>query len=279
MFAAALVVFREVLEAALIIGIVAAAARALPHRGRWIAGGLLAGIGGSLLVAASAGEIADFADGVGQELLNATVLGAAVLMLGWHNIWMSRHARELVTRTRAVIQDVGDGRRDLSAIALVIALAVLREGSETALFMWGIASQGASQGGMLLGGVAGLAGGVAVGWLLYAGLLRIPLRWFFSVTSVLVLLLAAGMASQMAGYLQQGGLLPTLGGAVWDSSALLSDHTGPGAVLHILVGYDARPNAMQLFFYLGTLCVIGLGMFLARQPATRTGPGMATQTR
>src|SRR4249920_1537526 len=87
--AAALIVFREVLEAALIIGIVLAASRGVPGRGTIAAGGILAGAIGAIVVAALAGKIADAMSGIGQEVLNAGILGAAVLMLGWHNVWMS----------------------------------------------------------------------------------------------------------------------------------------------------------------------------------------------
>ena len=120
----------------------------------------------------------------------------------------------------------------------------------------------------MLGGGLGLLAGVAIGWLLYAGLLRIPVRAFFSVTAVLVLLLAAGMASQMAVFLQQADLIGTLGKPLWDSSAWLSERSTIGQLLHILIGYDAHPNPMQMLFYLSCLAAICLGMVL-----TRASPG------
>jgi high-affinity Fe2+/Pb2+ permease len=95
MFATALIVFREVLEAALIIGIVLAACRGIPRRGLMVSGGITAGLAGAVVVATAAGTIAEAASGMGQEILNACILGAAVLMLGWHNVWMSRHGREI----------------------------------------------------------------------------------------------------------------------------------------------------------------------------------------
>ena len=95
MLGALVIVFREVLEAGLIIGIVLAATRGAPGRGRWVAAGVLAGVVGAGIIALFAGAIADAFEGSGQELLNAAVLGAAVLMLMWHNAWMARHGREL----------------------------------------------------------------------------------------------------------------------------------------------------------------------------------------
>src|SRR4051794_27666328 len=95
MLAAAIIVFREVLEAALIVGIVMAASRGAPGRGAWVAGGVAAGVVGALIVAACAGALSAAAAGIGQELFDAAILLAAVVMLGWHNIWMSRHGRDL----------------------------------------------------------------------------------------------------------------------------------------------------------------------------------------
>ncbi|OIQ83847.1 ferrous iron permease EfeU [mine drainage metagenome] len=271
MFGAAIIVFRETLEAALIIGIIAAATQQVPNRNRWLIAGLLAGLCGAGMVAATTGVIAEMASGLGQELLNAAILGIAVLMLAWHNIWMTAHGRELASRARAAGRDVSDGRSECSVLFAVIALAVLREGSETALFLYGIASGGGQDGHTtLVGGLLGLIAGMVAGWALYAGLLRIPLRWFFSATSLLVLLLAAGMASQLARYLIQADLIPSLTAPLWDSSALLPPDSALGTLLHGLTGYDARPSGMQLIFYAAAFCAITLGMLLTKHRTSKT---------
>lgn len=267
MFGTAVIVFREVLEAAIIIGIVAAATRDIPGRKRWLAAGLLAGLIGSGIVAASTDVIASFASGVGQELFNAIVLGIAVLMLAWHNIWMSSHGAELATHARSVGTNIREGRSECSILLVVVGLAVLREGSETVLFLYGIAaSDGASTASMLTGGLIGMLAGIAVGYTIYAGLLRIPMRWFFAATGALVLLLAAGMASTAARFLIQADLLPSLASPLWDSSAVLPENGLPGMLLHSLIGYDARPAGMQVIFYITVLAAIGLGMKWAGTP-------------
>lgn len=259
MLGAAIIVFREVLEAALIVGIVLAASTGAPRRGFWISTGLAGGVVGAGLVALFAAEIASAAAGIGQELLNAVILLLAVGMLGWHNIWMSRHGRELAATAREVGDAVISGARPLYVLAVVVGLAVLREGSETVLFLYGIAAGGGlGVGSLLVGGTLGLAGGVAVGAALYLGLLRIPTRRLFTVTSWMVLLLAAGMASQAAGYLVQADLLPPLGNAIWDTSAMLTEDSILGKALHTLIGYVSRPEGIQILFYLVTLCAIWL---------------------
>lgn len=262
MFAAALIVFRESLEAALIISIMAAATRGIPARARWIVGGLLAGLAGAALVASSMELISNLASGMGQELFNAGILTLAVAMLAWHNIWMSVHGREMATQAQSTARAITDGTRERSVIFIVVALAVLREGSETVLFLYSLATSSAD--GLrttVNGGLSGLAAGALVGGLLYAGLLRIPLRWFFSITGILVLLLAASMASQAARFLIQADVLPSLGAPLWDTSAVLSQTTALGTLLHGLMGYDAQPAGMQIVFYVGVLVLIGSGMW------------------
>ena len=261
MLGAAIIVFREVLEASLIVGIVAAATRSRPGRERWLAAGVTAGVAGSLLVAAFTGEIATLADGAGQELFNAVILGLAVLMLAWHNIWMSRHGREMAQEAQRLGADVAAGRRDMSALTLVVALAVTREGSETALFLYGLLAGGdGSKLALAAGGALGLGLGALAGYALYRGALRIPTRQLFAVTGSLILLLAAAMASQFARLLIQADLLPSLGSPLWDSSWLLTDRSPLGSLLHVLVGYEATPAGMQVLFYAATLAAITAGM-------------------
>src|SRR6185312_3287738 len=160
MFGTALIVFREVLEAALIVGIVSAATRGIPGRMRWICAGIAAGLVGSLAVAAGAGAISQLAEGMGQELFNASILGLAVAMLAWHNIWMSVHGREMAEDAKLVGNEIRSGTKALSVLMVVVAIAVLREGSETVLFLYGIALSGTSaRASMVFGGIVGLAGG------------------------------------------------------------------------------------------------------------------------
>jgi len=211
-------------------------------------------------------RIANLVSGMGQELFNAGVLTFAVGMLAWHNIWMSAHGRQMAAQVKDTARAINDGTRECSVIFLVIALAVLREGSETVLFLYSLATS--SEEGMrttITGGLTGLGAGALVGGLLYAGLLRIPLRWFFSITGIFVLLLAASMASQVARNLIQADLLPSLGAPLWDTSGFLSQSSAVGTLLHGLIGYDAQPAGMQLVFYVAALVSIASGMIWVAQ--------------
>ncbi len=265
MLASAIILFRESLEAALIITIILTATRGLRRRGLWVNLGMLAGIAGAFVIALFARQISAMAEGTGQELFNASVLLTACLMLGWHSVWMSGHGRQLSAQANQVGKAISEGERHMSTLAIVVGLAVLREGSEVVLFVSGILAGGTDTLSVLAGAAIGLAAGVLFGVLLYQGLMRIPLRYFFSMTGWLIVLLAAGLASQAAGYLVQAGYLAPLQEPIWDSSAILTESSIMGRVLHSLVGYTARPSGMQIVFWASALVLIWSLVALTRK--------------
>lgn len=259
MIATALIVFRETLEAALLVGIVAAATRGLAGRAKWLSGGVFAGIIGACALAVGADKISAVADGIGQDLLNVGILSVALIMLAWHCIWVSSHGREMALDARRLGLAVREGTRAPRALMVVVALAVLREGAETVLFVAGLVTgTPGSSYDMLVGALLGVMGGVGLGLMIYFGLSRIKPQHLFSVTNALILLLAAGIASQLARALAQSGLVNIWSGALWDTSATLTTDSPTGMLLHALVGYDARPSGLQLAFYLATLFTISL---------------------
>ncbi len=270
MLAALLIVFREVFEAGLIVGIVMAVTAGVAGRGFWVAGGVAAGVLGACLVALFTGGLSELFGGSGQEIFNAGILGFAVLMLTWHNVWMSRHGRELAAEMRAAGEAVVEGSKSLAALAIVVAIAVLREGSEVVLFLYGVAAtQGGANFAMVIGGFIGLILGSAVCLLTYLGLITIPTRYLFGVTSALIALLAAGMAAQAIAFLEQANILTALDETVWDTSWILSDTSYFGRALHTLIGYVDQPTAMQLIVYTATLVIIAALMKLFAAPAAQ----------
>jgi high-affinity iron transporter len=275
MLGALIIVFREVIEAGLIVGIVMAATRGVPGRGRWITIGIGGGVLGAGIVAMFAGVISEAFQGAGQELFNASVLGVAVIMLMWHNAWMARHGREIAEEMRQVGTAVSEGVKPLTALAIVVGLAVLREGSEVVLFLYGIMASGTSGSALLAGGALGIAAGVAFSALTYLGLLAIPNRHIFSVTSWLIALLAAGMAAQAVHFLNNAGLVLMLDRTMWDTSWLLSEGSILGRMLHALIGYTERPTEMQLMVYIATLFAMFLLMRLARYSPRQRLPAAA----
>src|SRR6202023_1915416 len=215
MLAALIIVFREVFEAGLIVGIVLAVTGSVPNRNRWIGGGVLAGALAACVVAAFAGALSQLFAGMGQELFNAAILG----------------------------------------------VAVLRGGTEVALFLYGVvASGGGSALSLAIGGFIGLALGAGVCLLTYFGLMRIPPKALFATTTVLITLLAAGMAAQAVAFLERANWLNSLDTVVWDSAWLLSEKSIAGRAMHTLIGYTDQPTEMQLLVYLAVLLVTFLLM-------------------
>jgi len=257
LFAALIIVFREVVEAGLVVGVVLAVTQTVPHRLRYVFGGIGAGIAGAGIIALFTGFIAEALAGTGQEVLNASVLGVAVVMLTWHNVWMARHGREMTQELSAFGEQVSRGSKSLMALAIVVAVAVLREGSEIVLFLYGVlVSAGTTVLNVFVGGLLGLLGGVLVAYLTFRGLITIPMRYLFRVTTLLISFIAAGMAAQAVGFLDQADIVTALDRTVWDTSWILADNSWLGRVAHTLLGYTDQPTELQLIVYVAVLAAI-----------------------
>lgn len=274
LFGTSLIVFRETLEAALFVGIVAAATRHLAQRGRWLVLGIAAGTAGSLAVAASIERIASGFDGMGQDLLSATLLTVALSLLAWHAVDAPRHARNARHDARRLGTAATADARSMLALSGAVALAVLREGAETVLFVMGSVGGGAvrTEDVVLSVGV-GLSLGVAAGGLLYLGLGRIQPKPLFAITHVLILLLAGALASQLALTLGQANWLTLLGDKAWDLSQVLPNNSVLGTLLHGVLGYDASPTQAQVLAYTATVLLIAAGARGSQRRLARTVRG------
>lgn len=253
MFAAALVIFREILEIVLIVGVILAATSGMPGRSKAIMSGIVLGIMGSILIAYFANQIANFADGMGQEIINASILFFAAGFIGWTIIWMKKHAREMRAKFSKIGDDIVKGETPLYMLSLIIGLTIFREGAEIVLFTYGMIAAKQSISSIALGALIGGSSGLAVGLMLYFSLVRIPVKYFFMVTSYMLVLLVAGMISHAFGYLVAAGYFAELSATVWNSSFLLSDRSFLGEIMAILIGYTARPSVIQIIAYFSTI--------------------------
>jgi high-affinity iron transporter len=266
MFAAALIVFRESLEAALFVGIVAAATRGLLGRGRWLGAGVAIGVVGALILAAIAPHVSEMFDGMGQDMINIAVLSVALAMLLWHCIWVTTHTKEMAMEARQLGTSVQQGERKPWALLTAVALAVLREGAETVLFIAGSATGSSSTMAQIaMAALIGVGLGAGIGAVIYAGLTRVPTKHIFNVTNVLIAILAGSIASQLVKSLAQAGLLDAWSSPVWDTTRLLAPDSALGTFLHALMGYDATPSGAQLVSYLAVLALIYAGTKLMQR--------------
>lgn len=269
MLGSAIIVFREVLEAALIVGLIMAVTRDIPGRKRFVTIGIASGLAGAFLLALFGDFIAPLAEGMGSELLNAGILFVAVIMLSWHLVWMKKHSVELSHNIKQMGARIESGEEEASVIAIIIGLAILREGSEAVLFMFGLSAAGSTASSLLLGALVGVVAGIAVGTVVYLGLARVPLAKLFRYSGGLILLLTAGLAAQASLYLVQADILPALGNELWDTSAILSDQSLFGQFLHIIIGYVAQPMGIQVLVYFSTIIIISVLMYLVSNPLFR----------
>lgn len=257
MWGAAIIVFREVFEIAIILCVILAATKNLAYRGKWILLGILGGIGGAGVIALITQTIAVMSGPTGKQYFNAAILLTAVAMIGWTVIWMKQHSKQILTSVNQVSKAVAAKSKPLYMLATIIGLAVMREGSEVVIFLYGLLAAGQTTWFMvLIGSVIGLSLGIGFGLLMYYGLLRISVKYLFQVTSFLLTFIAGGMAANAAGKLVTAGLLPAVINSLWNTSAWLPQHSLFGRFLFILFGYQENPNAMQALFYVLTMATI-----------------------
>jgi high-affinity iron transporter len=256
MLAALLLVFREGLEAALVITVILAATRGVAQRGRYILAGILAGAAGAGILAACTGALSNAMGGIGAEIFNASVLLLAVGLLAWHVVWMGHHGKEMAAEIKQLGRDITLGIKPLSALAIVSATTMLREGSEIVLFMQGLLASADHSAPLFIGGILGICAAVAAGGLMYLGMVRIPVGKLFSATNVLLMLIAAGMAGKAANYLVAAGALPEVSNQVWNTSAFIGNDSWVGETLSAFMGYSATPTGIQLIFFASTLALL-----------------------
>lgn len=256
MLSALVIVFREVLEMAIILGLLFAATKDVAGCKKWIISGAGLGLLGALLFAWFMETIEAAVDGDGEFIFNAIILALASVLLAWTVIWMSKHGRNMSAELRQAGTSAAEGELPMLSLMLVATAAVMREGGEAVFFLFGAMQMEDDASAMVTGGLMGLVAGAALGIVLYQGLIRIPMQYVFKVMGALLILLAAGMASQAASNLVLVDMLPPIVDTVWDSSFILSDESFVGEVLHVLVGYDAQPSGMQMMVFLLTLGVV-----------------------
>jgi high-affinity iron transporter len=270
-----IVTLREAFEAALVLGIIYSYLEKVGARDgvRYLTRGGLLGLLASVAMGIGVGYLSGPLLDIGPDLITLVVIFAAVGLLTWHAWWMQQHARLIKSQVQHRIDEARASNR-LWVVGLIAFTSVFREGAETVLFLWGIVSEEGAGWGSLIGGIAGIVGAAALGWAVFRGGQRLSLQRFFSVTTVFIMLLAAGLLSRGIGRLQGMGFLP-FSEPVWNTSWLLSDGSVAGGFLSGLVGYRAQPTLPEVFAYVAYVVIVGLILFARRAPAA---VGLASPT-
>lgn len=259
MLSSLIIVFREMLEMALVLGVLFAATKGMRRSRQWIGVGIAGGFTGALLFALFMSEVETSLNGNGEYLLNASLLAVASLLIAWTVIWMGKHGREMSEKMRRIGKSVMDGDAPHTALAVVSGAAVMREGGEAVFFLFG-AAQTVHQNGasVLIGASLGVVLGALTGYLIYRGLIRIPLRHLFGVIGWLLIVVAAGMASQAVEKLVDINMVPALADPLWNLSSWLPQSSALGEVLHVMAGYSDQPTGMQVLVFVAALLVMSL---------------------
>jgi high-affinity iron transporter len=265
----ALMVFREMLEITVVAALLLAATRGVPGRWLWAAAGTVVGLTGASIIALSAGKLADFMAGPGQDVFQAVILLATVVLVAWTIAWMRVHGRQIAAQARDTGRRIAAGTAPVYLLATAIAVSILRDGTELVMFLIGTGAAGELTVGSVLAGFAiGIAGGLAVGILLYRGVMAASLGHVFSAVAALLAFLGAGLAAQAIGILCGAGWLPSGADPLWDTEDILSQASDLGRFLHTLLGYISQPSTTQVLTYGVTLAlVLWLGFRHPTSPA------------
>ena len=273
---ATLVIFlRESVEASMIIAILLAYLNRIGRRGHFR--DVFIGVAAALVLATAGGAVAyatirSYDGSRVQTIFETATYLLAAAVLTYMTFWMRRHARSLSKELRVRAEAALDGRARWG-LGLLAFQAVGREGLETVVFTLAIIFS-TSAASALSGAVLGLAGGLAVAFVIYRLGHRLNLGRFFTVIGVLLMVFAAGLLANSVQNMQELGWLPVLDAPMWHSASMLSQDSAFGDVLHSFFGNSDAPSPLQLLIYVGYLAVVVVA-YLGLRAGARTRPDRA----
>ena len=261
----AIVVFREVLEIALIIGILLSATKEVIGRTKAIITGFSLGALFSVFLALSTDKISSALDGMGQEFFNGLILLSASFMIGWTVLWMQKHSKSLSTELKKIGNSVRDHKKPLYTLTIVVMLSVIREGAEIVLFCYSYYISGVQLLHIAIGILIGFFCGILLGSALYFGMLKTFGRYFFQISSWLLIFLAAATSCAGVRFWIDAQIVNPLSDPFFDASEILSQNSLLGKFLHLFVGYIDKPSLTELLVYFGVLITLAIGLQISKK--------------
>ncbi|WP_341755252.1 FTR1 family protein [Candidatus Tisiphia endosymbiont of Ptychoptera albimana] len=260
MFKIALVVFRECLEIALLLGVILAVTKQLEKSRIYIIAGVMLGTVSAALFAFFTRSITVAFSGLGDEIFNSGVILLTVALIGWTIVWMQGYGIKIKQNLNDLSVKISSGDSSYIMLVLIVAATILREGMEIIILVYSISSvEIIDSNSYLLGLIIGIVSGLTLGVIIYLGLIKIVNQlYIFRISSILLMLVASGFAAEAAGILSSSGIITILSDQLWDSSWLISDRSIYGKFLKMITGYIARPNGLQVVFYVCTLGLINI---------------------
>jgi high-affinity iron transporter len=264
MFKIALVVFRECLEIALLLGIILAVTKQLEKSRIYTIAGIMLGTVSAALFAFFTRSISVSFSGMGDEIFNSGIILLTVILIGWTVIWMQGYGVKVKHELKDLSSKISSGDSSYIMLVLIVAATILREGMEIILLVYSISSvEIIDSNSYILGLLIGMSSGFALGITIYLGLIKLASQQhIFRISTILLTLIAGGFAAEAAGILTSAGVITVLTDQIWDSSWLISDRSIYGKFLKVIAGYIARPNGLQVVFYVGTIASINILILL-----------------
>ncbi len=260
MFKIALVVFRECLEIALLLGVILAVTKQLEKSRIYIIAGVMLGTVSAALFAFFTRTISISFSGMGDEIFNSGVILLTVVLIGWTIVWMQGYGIKIKRHLNDLSVKISSGDSSYIMLVLIVAATILREGMEIILLVYSISSvEIIDANSYLLGLIIGMVSGLTLGIVIYLGFIKLAnQQYIFRISSILLMLIASGFAAEAAGILTSSGIITILPDQLWDSSWLVSDKSIYGKCLNMITGYIAKPNGLQVVFYICTLGLINI---------------------
>ena len=266
----AIVVFRECMEIAFLLGVILAVTNPVKNSRKYIILGSVGGITLASLFAFFAKTISESFNGLGDEVFDSSVILFTAMLISWTVVWMQGYTKKIRRDLSELSNRISAGIASQLMLVFVVAAAIFREGMEIILFIYSITSAGNIEGKDYITGIGlGALSGLLIGMLLYQGLMKYAGKYVFKISSILLTMIAAGLASEAAGIMTSSGIIESLSNQLWDSSWLVQNDSITGKILNITIGYDSRPNGMQIIFYFATI-ILTFGMMKFRSRVSKS---------
>lgn len=256
MFKVAIIIFRECLEVALLLGIILASTRHIKDSKLYVITGAMVGTVLASIFAFFIRTVTIAYGTYGDELFDSCIILLTVLIISWTVVWMQGYTQKIKSDLGELSEKINTGTASKMLLIAIVASTILREGAEIILLIYGISSASLSASEYIIGLVIGSTSGFVVGVIIYSGLVKFAGKYIFKVSSVLLVLIAAGLASEAAGILTSSGIIEIYREALWDTSWIVDNNSMVGKLLRITIGYDSKPNGMQIIFYFATIALI-----------------------
>ena len=265
----AIVVFRECMEIAFLLGVILAVTKPVKDSRKYVILGSITGVFLAALFAFFAKTLSESMGGIGDEMFDSCVILITAILISWTVVWMQGYTKKIRKDLSKLSDKITAGVVSKLMLVFVVAAAIFREGAEIILFVYSITSAGNIDDNEYITGIGiGAFGGLLVGTLLYLGLMKYAGKYVFKISTILLTLIAAGLAAEAAGIMTSSGIIEVLSDQLWDTSWLVENSSITGKILNITVGYDSRPNAMQIIFYFATI-ILTFGMMKFRSRVSK----------